>query len=172
MTTAAAYPDSHAALRWRRWLLLAGRVVLGGIFGYAAYVKLKQPWMLFAMSVDSFQILPAWGVTFVARTLPWMELILALLLLLGWKLRWTACAVTALLAVFFGVLVHAYMKGLTIDCGCFGPGERLGPLKLVEDGSMLAVSLAVTIGAFLSSHHGTRRGGEIGAAAQGFSAVR
>lgn len=172
MTDAAAYSDSRATLRWRRWLLLAGRVVLAGIFGYAAYAKLKQPWMLFAMSVDSFQILPPWGVTLVARTLPWIELILALLLLLGWKLRWTAAAVTALLAVFFGVLVHAYIKGLTIDCGCFGPGEKLGPMKLVEDGSMLAVSLGVTIGAFLSPHRGTRRSGEIGPAAEGFSAVR
>ncbi len=172
MTDAAAYSDSRATLRWRRWLLLAGRVVLAGIFGYAAYAKLRQPWMLFAMSVDSYQILPL-GASRLSRArchgLSW-----CLLCFFFWVGSFVGrlAAVTALLAAFFGVLVHAYMKGLTIDCGCFGPGEKLGPLKLLEDGSLLAVSLAVTIGAFLSPRRAARRGGEIGPAAQGFSAVR
>ncbi len=170
---ADALPSAGATQKvWARWLLILGRVVLGCIFGYAAWAKLRQPWMLFAMSVDSYQLLPAWAVTLVARTLPWLEMALALLLLLGWKLRWTATAVTALLAAFFGVMVHAYLKGLTIDCGCFGPGEKLGPLTLLRDGSLLAGALAVTIGAFVTSRRAARNGGEIGPVTQGFSAVK
>jgi uncharacterized membrane protein YphA (DoxX/SURF4 family) len=169
---AAAFPSSGTPKNWVLWLLLLGRIALGCIFGYAAWSKLRQPWMLFAMSVDSYQLLPVWGVTLVARTLPWLEMALALLLLLGWKLRWTATAVTALLAGFFGVMVHAYLKGLTIDCGCFGPGEKLGPLTLLRDGSLLAGALAITIGAFLTARHAGRNTGEIGPVTQGFSAVK
>jgi hypothetical protein len=47
------------------------------------------------------------------------------------------------------VMVRTYMAGLEINCGCFGPGERLGPLTLLRDGSLLALALAVTIGAFI-----------------------
>jgi hypothetical protein len=45
--------------------------------------------------------------------------------------------------------VRSYRMGLEINCGCFGPGERLGPVTLLRDGSLLALALAVTIGAFL-----------------------
>ena len=53
------------------------RVVLGVIFVYAAWVKLREPWALFAMSIDSYQVLPLWAVEQVARVLPWFELLLA-----------------------------------------------------------------------------------------------
>ena len=161
-----------APVNWPRWLLILGRIFLGCVFGYAAYTKLRQPWMLFAMAVDSYQILPGWGVTLVARTLPWLELALALFVLTGWKLRWSAAAVSGLLAVFFGVMVHSYMKGLTIDCGCFGPGEKLGPITLLRDGALLAVSLGVTIGAFFAACSSGGAGRKIGAAAPNFSGVK
>jgi hypothetical protein len=34
-------------------------------------------------------------------------------------------------------------------CGCFGNNEKLGPLTLLRDSSMLIPALGVTIGAFL-----------------------
>ena len=27
--------------------------------------------------------------------------------------------------LFFGLMVRAYVRGETIDCGCFGPGEAI-----------------------------------------------
>ena len=47
---------SNKALRWIAFWL---RVALGAIFVYAAWVKLRLPWQLFAMSIDSYQLLPA-----------------------------------------------------------------------------------------------------------------
>ena len=81
-------------------LLLAGRVALGLVFVYAAYSKLRIPWMLFAMSINSYEILPEPIVILVARMLPWVELLLGLLLIIGWKLRWVAAGATALLVAF------------------------------------------------------------------------
>ena len=132
------------------YLLLAGRLILGGIFVYAAYTKLRQPWMLFAMSLDSYRMLPAWFIEPIARMMPWVEMFLGLLLLAGWGLRWVGACASTMLVVFIGAMIHAQSRGLAIDCGCFGIGERLGPKTYLRDGLFVALALAVTVGAFLT----------------------
>jgi uncharacterized membrane protein YphA (DoxX/SURF4 family) len=117
------------------------RVVLGVIFVYAAWVKLREPWALFAMAIDSYQVLPVWAVELVARVLPWFELLLGILLIAGLWRRVSTAAASLLLVVFFSLLVRALAKGMQIDCGCFGPGERLSWITLVRDGALLATSL-------------------------------
>ena len=59
------------------------RIALGAVFVYAAWLKLRDPWQMFAMSIDSYQLLPMWAVRVVARTLPWVELLLGMLLIAG-----------------------------------------------------------------------------------------
>jgi len=120
------------------------RIALGAIFVYAAWTKLRTPWELFAMSIDSYQLLPLKAVELVARTLPWFELAVGLLLITGFWLRSAATATALLLAVFFGLMVRAYVKGMEINCGCFGPGEVISWKTLLRDGSMLAAALALT----------------------------
>lgn len=143
-------------LNFERRLLLLGRLALGAVFVYAAYAKLILPGMsprpplgvalaLFATQIDSFQLLPFWAVNFLAHTLPFLELLLGLLLLLGWQVRWVAGVTTLLLAGFFGVMLRTYAKGLQINCGCFGPGEALGVKTLIRDGLLLVLSIAVTV---------------------------
>jgi uncharacterized membrane protein YphA (DoxX/SURF4 family) len=145
-----------------RTLLLIGRLALAAIFLFASYAKLEpqaaMPWSsssiktslsLFAMQVDSYQLLPPQLVSPAAHFLPPFELFLGLWLLSGVLLRYASLVTTLLLGAFFAVMVRTYMAGLEINCGCFGPGERLGPLTLLRDGSLLVLALAVTIGAFL-----------------------
>jgi uncharacterized membrane protein YphA (DoxX/SURF4 family) len=148
-TTLSASPIHAPYPRWPRWLLLAGRLILGVVFAYAGYAKLRAPWMLFAFSINSYQILPGWAVPFLARTLPWFELALGLLLLLGWHLRWSALAAAGLLGVLLSAVVDAYHKNLDIDCGCFGFGEKLGPLTIARDALLLALAVAVVVGAII-----------------------
>jgi hypothetical protein len=116
---------------------------------YASYKKLRQPWMVFAMSINSYQIVSESSTKILAQTLPWFELALGIMLLSGWILRWGATAASALLVFFFSVMLHAYMKNLEIFCGCFGVGEKLGAITLLRDGSLAALALAVAIGAFV-----------------------
>ncbi len=145
-----------------RTLLLLGRLALAAIFIVAAYAKLKPqaavPWSgasiktalsLFAMQVDSYQLVPPQLVSPVAHLLPPFELFLGLWLLSGVFLRYSALVTTLLIAAFFATQVRTYRAGLEINCGCFGPGERLGPKTLLHDGAFLALALAITIGAFL-----------------------
>jgi uncharacterized membrane protein YphA (DoxX/SURF4 family) len=119
------------------------RCALGIIFLYAAWVKLSQPWELFAMGIDSYGLLPLQWVEFVARTLPWFEAAIGVFLITGVFLRSAAVATTLLLGVFFSLMVRAYAKGMQINCGCFGPGEVISWKTLLRDGSMLAAALAL-----------------------------
>ena len=53
-----------------RWLRLFLRLMLAGVFIYAAWTKLRQPWLMFALSIDTYQLLPEWAVLTTARVLP------------------------------------------------------------------------------------------------------
>lgn len=157
-------------------LLVAGRLLLAAIFLLAAYGKLMpqgaQPWTLdslkmspsslklsmafFAMQIDSYQMAPSWAVEALAHTLPWVELALGVVLLAGVALRWTGAISMALLAALLAVVTRTFLKGLQINCGCFGPSEPLTRWTIFRDGLFVALALAVTLGAFLRTR-GSRR---------------
>ena len=126
------------------WTLVVLRVIVGAVFLYGGYVKLREPWALFAMGIDSYHIIPFRWVEPMARTLPAAEVALGLWLMLGFWARIPSVLVSLLLMVFFAAMVHAKMNGQAIDCGCFGPGDPISKWTLLRDGSLLAASLAVT----------------------------
>ncbi len=136
-----------------RRLLLVARLVLAGVFLFAAYTKMpwRQPTAFFAMTIDSYQLLAPWAVMLTARILPWLELAFGFFLLIGWPLRLVSTLAALLLGGFFTLMVRTYALGLDINCGCFGPGEHLGAKTLLRDGTLLALALAVAIGAHLSA---------------------
>lgn len=156
-TTAIPEKISVRPAVWPRILLFLGRIVLGLIFVISAYTKLhfNGSWHLgdyhffFGMAINSYNLLPIWGVELMARALPWFEVALGTLLFAGIGLRWTGIAATALLGVFIFAMTRAYIQGLEIMCGCFGNNEKLGPLTLLRDSSMLVLAIAITVGAFL-----------------------
>src|SRR5215467_12721182 len=95
-----------------RAVILLLRIALGAIFVYAAWVKLREPWQLFALAVESYKMLPLWAVEWTARTLPWLELAIGLALIAGLGLRISATITSAVLLVFIGALVRAKLKGM------------------------------------------------------------
>jgi uncharacterized membrane protein YphA (DoxX/SURF4 family) len=131
-----------------RRTILVLRLALGAIFIYAAWTKLRQSYLIFAMSIDAYQLLPPAGVLAVARTLPWFELLVGVLMMIGYKLRWVSIAACGLLTMFFALMVRSYVLGQGIDCGCFGVGDAISPKTLVRDGSLLAAALLLTVAAF------------------------
>jgi len=92
-------------------LILPLRLVLGAVFVYAAYTKLRQPWMLFAMSIDAYQILPQWAVLLLGHWLPWVELFIGVLLAAGILLRYIAAGAAGLLLVFFTLMTRCVRQG-------------------------------------------------------------
>jgi uncharacterized membrane protein YphA (DoxX/SURF4 family) len=57
--------------------------------------------------------------------LPFVELALGVLLLIGLATRVVAGISAVLLLVFIAGIASAWARGLSIDCGCFGSGGEL-----------------------------------------------
>ena len=79
------------------------------------------------VAVRAYDVLPPVGVELVAGVLPWLEIALAALLLLGLGTRVVAVASALLLLAFVTGVSQAWARGLSIDCGCFGGGGQVEP---------------------------------------------
>jgi uncharacterized membrane protein YphA (DoxX/SURF4 family) len=152
----------------RRAVIWIGRLLLGGIFIYAGYSKIFLPntnfWPFFILKfsitmnishfadqVAAFKMLPPWGVQFVANTLPFAEIILGLLLLIGWRLRIWAPVLTVIMLGFFGVVLRAYLLHMDINCGCFATPEPIGLRKVLEDAALSVLALLMTVFVFMEA---------------------
>lgn len=155
-------------LNLRRAIIWIGRLVLGGIFVYAGYSKILLPnlipWPLFALKfslstnlsnfanqVASYELLSPGGVNFVSHTLPFTEIVLGLLLLIGWRLRIWATVVTFIMLGFLTVVTRAYLLHMNINCGCFATPEPLTIKTVFRDGAFAALALLMTVFAFIEA---------------------
>lgn len=154
-----------APFNFRRAIIWVGRLLLGGILIYAGYTKIFLPNFIhssflmlkfsinanlsnFGQQVASYKLLSPAGVDFVAHTLPFAEILLGLLLLVGWRLRIWATIVTLLLLGFLAMVTRAYLLHMEINCGCFGTPEPVSLKKILEDTAMVALAALMTIFAF------------------------
>jgi uncharacterized membrane protein YphA (DoxX/SURF4 family) len=155
-------------LSLRRAIIWIGRLVLGGILIYAGYAKaftpnlILHPWFAFrfsistnlasfALQVDSYKMLSPGAVNFVAHTLPFAEMALGLLLLIGWRLRIWATLSTLLILGFLGVVTRAYLLHMNINCGCFATPEPLTGWTVVRDSLLAALAVIMTILVFVEA---------------------
>ena len=125
----------------RKLATFALRLVLGLVFLYAGYVKLRQPWYVFAGMIDNYGVVSPSVSEVIARVLPPLEVVLGVALLAGLYRKTSSAAAIVLLFPFFALMVWAYAKGMKIDCGCFGPGQILGPRTILRDGVLVAASI-------------------------------
>ncbi len=105
----------------RRYVVLATSIAMAAIFTYAGIDKIRDP-QSFADSVAGFAILPAVLINLLALGLPPFEIASGLMLLGPWTRRVGALAIAVLSIIFFTALASALLRGLTLDCGCFGTG--------------------------------------------------
>lgn len=102
------------------YVSLASRLILGGVFLYAGVSKVFDPGAL-AASIRSYELpLPEGFVTLWAHALPLLEILLGLYLLIGLFSRASAWSASGLIVLFSVVLIQGAVRGLEIDCGCFG----------------------------------------------------
>ena len=103
----------------RTCLSLLARLLLAGVFISAALPKIQDP-LAFAVSIDGYRIISGSWAMAAATALPWVELVIAIGLLTPWLRRASAGIIAGLLALFISLHVSAWMRGLNINCGCFG----------------------------------------------------
>jgi uncharacterized membrane protein YphA (DoxX/SURF4 family) len=131
------------------YLSLVSRLVLGGVFLYAGASKVFEPGGL-AASIRSYGLsLPEWFVTLSAYALPPLEVLLGLYLLVGLFTRASAWAANGLMLLFLAALVQGTLRGLEIDCGCFGSasGDEASSLwvDVLRDLGLLALGLQLAL---------------------------
>ncbi len=129
----------------------AARLCVGGLFLLAAGSKLYDL-PRFAEEIRAYRIVPVVLTNGMAYILPWLELSAAALLLAGvW--RGEARLILFMLMVIFTVAkVWAELKGLRIDCGCFGhlwpwlTEATRGPKGLVLNAALLGLLILDFLG--------------------------
>lgn len=109
--------------RLRTGLYLGARLLLAVVLLWAGLSKVgdRQSSIL---AVDAYDVLPEGLVEPVAILLPWLEIALGVLLLLGLFVRAAAIGTALLMLMFIAGMAQAKARGLSIDCGCFGGGGQ------------------------------------------------
>ena len=111
-------------------LPLLARFILGAVFIYASLDKIADP-IAFSTNIDNYHISPIAINNLAALIIPWVELILGLSLITGVLLDGASILTMALLVFFIFIISQAYVRGISLNCGCFktavDPG--LGDLK-------------------------------------------
>lgn len=101
------------------WLIRLG---LAGLFLWTGGQKLLEPGA-FAASIANYRVLPDALVGAAAIGLPVLEIVVGLALLVPAYAQGAALIVAALLAVFAVAMAQSKLRGIDLDCGCFGAGN-------------------------------------------------
>jgi len=112
--------------KYGKWFGLIARLTLGGVLLAAGWLKVFTP-AKSQMAVRAYEVLPISVANFFGIALPWFEVGLGVLLILGIAVRLSAALGGALMALFIAAISQAWARGLSIDCGCFGGGGTVAP---------------------------------------------
>jgi len=126
---------------WRvvTWAL---RLQLSALFLWAGFAKLIAP-RVFVEGVQSFQVFPDVTIHLIVMTVPVLELIAAVLLLIPRSWRIGALLVGLLSLSFTTLFAWAAFRGVNVECSCFGAtalNASSNLAGLVRGGLLLAVS--------------------------------
>ncbi len=97
-------------------------ILLGLIFLVAGVIKACDP-NAFYSTIDAYRLLPSVLVLGLAYYLPYLEIVLGLGLMTKVMAFECSCVMAGLVGVFLFALISAWLRGLNIDCGCFGPAD-------------------------------------------------
>ena len=138
------------------YITLSARLLLGGLLFYAGFSKLSNI-PKFAEDVEHYklpQLLPDSLVTpalytmrAVAVTLPWNEVLIGAMLILGIWTRTAALLSLFLFSIFAMAVSSAIVRKLNISCGCFNSegAARVGLQTLSIDAVGLVLALIVVV---------------------------
>jgi len=122
---------------------LLARLILGVVLVVAGALKVTSP-AVSARAVRAFQILPYDFAAYVGYALPVVEILVGLLLVAGLFTRVSALVGGLLMLAFIVGISSAWIRGLSIDCGCFGGGGTIAARQtqyladLLRDGGLVA----------------------------------
>ena len=107
-------------------IVLLARIVVGGVFLIVGFAKIKLPSNQFLNAILGYDLTPKLFATILARWLPWLEVTVGGLLLVGLLNHIGAISGFILLIIFSGVVISSLVRGKTNECGC---SNSLTPVK-------------------------------------------
>ena len=128
------------------WLTLLSRLVLGVVLLVAGGLKIGNL-PKSAMAVRSYEMLPIPLANFLGYTLPWIEIGLGLLLIVGVTVKISGALGALTMLAFIIAIAQAWARGLSIDCGCFGGGGAIDPedtkylSEIIRDIGLMALGI-------------------------------
>lgn len=128
------------------WIGLVCRLTLGGVLFVAGYLKVDKL-EVSQMAVRSYELLPIPIANFLGQTLPFFEVVIGLLLIVGAATRAVAALGGFTMFIFIIAIAQAWARGLSIDCGCFGGGGAVAPgetrylQEILRDAGLVAMAL-------------------------------
>src|SRR5512134_4061983 len=100
-------------------IVVMARFIMGGIFLVSGLAKISDPGR-FILTLREFRLFPEVIVPFIAVWLPWLELLLGLCVLVGLLHRTSALLLAFMNAGFLAAIISVIVRGIEVDCGCFG----------------------------------------------------
>jgi putative oxidoreductase len=126
-------------------------IILGLIFIYSAIPKILEV-DYFARAVRNYRMLPVWSHNSMALWMPWMELIAGCCLVFKVWERGGATLILGMMVIFLIAVVSAVLRGLDIDCGCFGrttaqvaKAHQVGLQKIAENLTMTIAAILILL---------------------------
>ena len=132
------------------WVGLVARLILGGTLIVAGYLKFDELDKS-QMAVRAYELLPIPLANFMGIFLPFFELAVGILLVLGASTRIAALLSGLLMFAFMIGISQAWARGLSIDCGCFGGGGQVAPgeadyvTPLLRDTGLTLLAIYLTL---------------------------
>jgi uncharacterized membrane protein YphA (DoxX/SURF4 family) len=126
--------------------VIAARLIVAGVFLYAAVPKLADP-AAFAEAIDNYHVLPASLVGPFAAILPLLEIVTACALVAGVGARGAAIVAGAMLLAFVVAMAQAMARGIDLECGCFGAETRAEVGWPAIGRNVLLIALCVLVAA-------------------------
>jgi len=111
---------------YQPWLTLLSRLILGGVLFAAGALKIGNL-QKSAMAVRAYEMLPVELANFLGYALPWIEIGIGLLLIVGASVKICGLLGAFTMLAFIIAIAQAWARGLSIDCGCFGGGGTIDP---------------------------------------------
>jgi len=119
-------PKNYLPKKYQPWVALIARLVLGGVLLAAGLLKYKHLDKS-QMAVRAYELLPISLANFLGIVLPFVEIGIGILLILGAAIRVSSILGAFLMFIFIIGISQAWVRGLSIDCGCFGGGGQVEP---------------------------------------------
>ena len=112
--------------RFQPVITLLARLILGGVLLAAGGLKVFKPTDS-ANAVAAYKLMPTEIAHLIGYALPWLEVAIGLLLIVGFMVRPAAVFSGLIMIVFIGAIASVWARGMLIDCGCFGGGGEIDP---------------------------------------------